>query len=101
MSGRRSPQPYASQAETDHVVDDSVSGHVGEASRHDTPLDYFAVDRSPHDAADELRAEVRAGRHDGEVVEVILGVAGHRACSDGELTIIGRSPARAATRSTP
>jgi hypothetical protein len=58
VSGRWRSQPCASQAETDHVVDDSVSGHVGEASRHDTPLDYFAVDRSPHDAADEMRAEL-------------------------------------------
>jgi DNA-binding CsgD family transcriptional regulator len=30
------------------------------------------------DAAAELRAEVRAGRLDGEVVEAVLGAAGHR-----------------------
>ncbi len=34
--------------------------------------------RSPQEAAAELRAEVRAGRHDGEVVEAVLGAAGHR-----------------------
>ncbi len=34
--------------------------------------------RSAEDAASELRAEVRAGRFDGEVVEAVLGAAGHR-----------------------
>jgi DNA-binding CsgD family transcriptional regulator len=35
------------------------------------------VDR-PGDAARELRAEVKAGRLDGEAVESVLGAAGHR-----------------------
>jgi DNA-binding CsgD family transcriptional regulator len=34
--------------------------------------------RSAEDAANELRAEVRAGRLDGDVVEAVLGAAGHR-----------------------
>jgi DNA-binding CsgD family transcriptional regulator len=34
--------------------------------------------RSAEEAAVELRAEVRAGRHDGEAVEAVLGAAGHR-----------------------
>ncbi len=34
--------------------------------------------RSPDDAAAELRADVRAGRHDGDAVEAVLGAAGHR-----------------------
>src|SRR6201995_60012 len=34
--------------------------------------------RSPRDAAGELRADVRAGRHDGDAVEAVLGAAGHR-----------------------
>jgi HD-GYP domain-containing protein (c-di-GMP phosphodiesterase class II) len=34
--------------------------------------------RSPEDAASELRAEVKAGRMDGDVVEAVLGAAGHR-----------------------
>lgn len=33
----------------------------------------------PTDAAEELRNEARAGRLDGEAVEAVLGVAGHRA----------------------
>jgi len=33
---------------------------------------------SPEVAARELRAEVKAGRMDGEVVEAVLGAAGHR-----------------------
>jgi HD-GYP domain-containing protein (c-di-GMP phosphodiesterase class II) len=33
---------------------------------------------SPEGAASELRAEVRAGRMDGDVVEAVLGAAGHR-----------------------
>jgi HD-GYP domain-containing protein (c-di-GMP phosphodiesterase class II) len=32
----------------------------------------------PNDAAHELRAEARAGRLDGEAVEAVLGIAGHR-----------------------
>ena len=35
-------------------------------------------ERSADEAAAELRAEVRAGRHDAEGVEAILGAAGHR-----------------------
>ena len=34
--------------------------------------------RSAADAASELRADVRAGRFDGEIVEAVLGAAGHR-----------------------
>jgi HD-GYP domain-containing protein (c-di-GMP phosphodiesterase class II) len=34
--------------------------------------------RAPEDAAAELRAEVKSGRHDGEAVEAVLGAAGHR-----------------------
>ncbi|MFL5867806.1 MAG: response regulator transcription factor, partial [Thermoleophilaceae bacterium] len=34
--------------------------------------------RPPEEAADELRAEVRAGRLDGEAVEAVLRAAGHR-----------------------
>jgi HD-GYP domain-containing protein (c-di-GMP phosphodiesterase class II) len=34
--------------------------------------------RSPADAAVELRADVRAGRHDGDAVQAVLGAAGHR-----------------------
>jgi DNA-binding CsgD family transcriptional regulator len=34
--------------------------------------------RSAEDAAVELRAEVKAGRLDGEAVEAVLGAAGHR-----------------------
>jgi HD-GYP domain-containing protein (c-di-GMP phosphodiesterase class II) len=34
--------------------------------------------RSSDDAAAELRADVRAGRHDGDAVEAVLGAAGHR-----------------------
>ncbi len=34
--------------------------------------------RSPPDAADELRREVRAGRLDTDAVEAVLGAAGHR-----------------------
>jgi len=33
--------------------------------------------RSPDEAATELRAEVRAGRLDGEAADAVLGVAGH------------------------
>ena len=34
--------------------------------------------RSPDDAAFELRGDARAGRYDGDVVEAVLGAAGHR-----------------------
>ena len=34
--------------------------------------------RPPDEAAAELRAEAKAGRHDGEIVEAVLGAAGHR-----------------------
>jgi HD-GYP domain-containing protein (c-di-GMP phosphodiesterase class II) len=34
--------------------------------------------RSPHEAAAELRQEVRAGRLDGDAVEAVLDAAGHR-----------------------
>ena len=34
--------------------------------------------RTADQAAAELRAEVRGGRHDGEAVEAVLGAAGHR-----------------------
>ena len=34
--------------------------------------------RSPQDAAAELRSEVKAGRYDADVVEAVLGAAGHR-----------------------
>ena len=34
--------------------------------------------RSPEDAAAELRSEVKDGRHDADVVEAVLGAAGHR-----------------------
>jgi HD-GYP domain-containing protein (c-di-GMP phosphodiesterase class II) len=33
---------------------------------------------SSEEAAAELRAEVRAGRHDGDAAEAVLGAAGHR-----------------------
>ncbi len=36
------------------------------------------AERSAPDAARELRADVRAGRHDAEAVEAVLGAAGHR-----------------------
>jgi HD-GYP domain-containing protein (c-di-GMP phosphodiesterase class II) len=42
------------------------------------PRPYRAA-RTPEDAAAELRAEVRASRHDGDAVESVLGAAGHRA----------------------
>jgi HD-GYP domain-containing protein (c-di-GMP phosphodiesterase class II) len=35
-------------------------------------------ERSGKDAAAELRADVRAGRHDADAVEAVLGAAGHR-----------------------
>jgi HD-GYP domain-containing protein (c-di-GMP phosphodiesterase class II) len=35
-------------------------------------------ERSADEAASELRAEVRAGRHDADAVEAVLGAAGHR-----------------------
>jgi HD-GYP domain-containing protein (c-di-GMP phosphodiesterase class II) len=35
-------------------------------------------ERSSEEAAAELRAEVRAGRHDGDAAEAVLGAAGHR-----------------------
>jgi DNA-binding CsgD family transcriptional regulator len=35
-------------------------------------------ERSDEDAAAELRADVRAGRHDADAVEAVLGAAGHR-----------------------
>jgi HD-GYP domain-containing protein (c-di-GMP phosphodiesterase class II) len=38
----------------------------------------YRSQRSADEAAAELRAEVRAGRLDGEVVESVLGAAGHR-----------------------
>jgi HD-GYP domain-containing protein (c-di-GMP phosphodiesterase class II) len=41
------------------------------------PRPYRAA-RTAEDAAVELRAEVRAGRLDGDVVEAVLGAAGHR-----------------------
>jgi HD-GYP domain-containing protein (c-di-GMP phosphodiesterase class II) len=34
--------------------------------------------RSPQEAAAELRADVKAGRYDADVVEAVLGAAGHR-----------------------
>ena len=34
--------------------------------------------RSPQDAAAELRMDVKAGRYDADVVEAVLGAAGHR-----------------------
>jgi DNA-binding NarL/FixJ family response regulator len=34
--------------------------------------------RSAGEAAAELRADVKAGRHDAEAVEAVLGAAGHR-----------------------
>jgi DNA-binding CsgD family transcriptional regulator len=34
--------------------------------------------REPEAAAKELRAEVKAGRLDGDAVEAVLGAAGHR-----------------------
>jgi len=34
--------------------------------------------RSPQDAAAELRSEVKKGRYDADVVEAVLGAAGHR-----------------------
>jgi HD-GYP domain-containing protein (c-di-GMP phosphodiesterase class II) len=34
--------------------------------------------RTPEDAASQLRAEVKAGRLDGDAVEAVLGAAGHR-----------------------
>jgi HD-GYP domain-containing protein (c-di-GMP phosphodiesterase class II) len=36
------------------------------------------LERSPEEAAAELRAEAKAGRLDGEAVEAVLGAAGHR-----------------------
>jgi HD-GYP domain-containing protein (c-di-GMP phosphodiesterase class II) len=38
----------------------------------------YRPERSADEAAAELRAEVRAGRHDAEAVEAVLGAAGHR-----------------------
>lgn len=38
----------------------------------------YRSERSPAEAAAELRAEVKAGRLDAEAVEAILGAAGHR-----------------------
>jgi HD-GYP domain-containing protein (c-di-GMP phosphodiesterase class II) len=35
-------------------------------------------ERSSEEAAAELRAEVRTGRHDGDAAEAVLGAAGHR-----------------------
>jgi len=35
-------------------------------------------ERTAEEAAGELRADVRAGRHDGDSVEAVLGAAGHR-----------------------
>ena len=35
-------------------------------------------ERSAQEAAAELRADVKAGRHDGDAVEAVLGAAGHR-----------------------
>ena len=35
-------------------------------------------ERSAEEAAAELRADVRAGRHDADAVEAVLGAAGHR-----------------------
>ncbi len=35
-------------------------------------------ERSAEDAAAELRADVKAGRHDADAVEAVLGAAGHR-----------------------
>jgi DNA-binding CsgD family transcriptional regulator len=35
-------------------------------------------ERSAEEAAGELRADVKAGRHDGDAVEAVLGAAGHR-----------------------
>jgi HD-GYP domain-containing protein (c-di-GMP phosphodiesterase class II) len=34
---------------------------------------------APEEAARQLRGEVKAGRMDGDVVEAVLGAAGHRA----------------------
>ncbi|MEN3281764.1 MAG: hypothetical protein V7607_2904 [Solirubrobacteraceae bacterium] len=36
------------------------------------------AERSADEAASQLRADVRAGRHDAEAVETVLGAAGHR-----------------------
>jgi HD-GYP domain-containing protein (c-di-GMP phosphodiesterase class II) len=41
--------------------------------------------RSPHDAALELREEVRAGRLDGDATEAVLATAGHRVARRREL----------------
>ena len=38
----------------------------------------YRPERSSEEAAAELRAEVRAGRHDADTVEAVLGAAGHR-----------------------
>ncbi len=38
----------------------------------------YRSERSPDDAAAELRADVKAGRLDADAVEAILGAAGHR-----------------------
>jgi HD-GYP domain-containing protein (c-di-GMP phosphodiesterase class II) len=41
------------------------------------PRPYRAA-RSPGDAAAELRSDVKAGRHDADAVEAVLGAVGHR-----------------------
>jgi DNA-binding CsgD family transcriptional regulator len=41
------------------------------------PRPYRAA-RSAEDSAEALRGEVRSGRLDGDVVEAVLGAAGHR-----------------------
>ena len=49
---------------------------------------------TPEVAAKELRAEVKAGRMDGDVVEAVLGAAGHRVAvveRDRRASRLGRS----------
>jgi len=52
-----------------------AAADVYQAMREPRP---YRVARSPEDAADELRAEVKAGRLDGEAVSAVLAAAGHR-----------------------
>jgi len=51
------------------------AGDAYQAMRESRP---YRPARSPQDAAAELRSEVKAGRYDADVVEAVLGAAGHR-----------------------
>ena len=66
--------------------------------------------RSPEEAAAELRAEVAAGRLDGDAAEAVLRAAGHRvrrrrewpaALTSREVECCGSWPAASRTRRSP